>query len=637
MQARKTSELGRIKSGHVIPFLVLAVCLWILWPTVRALDFGLLLAQWRDISASQWMGAGLFTGFSFWAVGKYDVIAHRHFGTQVDTAVAHRSGMAAIALSQTLGMGLITGSLARWRLLPSLPPSRAAQITVFVTTLFLVAGGAIIGVIALITPIPDSVRLPAGLALITSVLVLAVALIRPQLGIGKRQMNLPGLPAIGGALVWAAVDLFEACMVLYMLLPADLRPDLWAFVPIFCIALGAGVLSGTPGGVGPFELVLLSLTTVTMPAAVPETSLIVALAGFRLVYYAVPAVLAGLYFAHGEQRTPRISPALTSLRDVSSAPRAETSVLRQTNGVIAELAHNRIGIWVTSQCLTGMFSPFTRPCPAFFAALRTAARNRNRFAVLYKCDAVTALIARKVGWQVLHMSDDAVVNLDTFDVHSPSRSNLRRKLRKAGKAGVKIRAMHPSDIPEMAKIDVAWQHHHGTARGGTMGRFCPDYLSHQIVYVAEIGGCIHAFASFHKCAQEWTLDIMRDGPNSPDGTMYALVHHALTDAQHSTAHRFCLAAVPACPDPSNRFWRWVAFKSAALSHSAGLRQFKSTFAPTWVPLYMASPTRFSLLIAALDIARAILFPGPVQRSGAAITNFPHDNDEKYEVDSSLAA
>jgi len=48
----------------------------------------------------------------------------------------------------------------------------------------------------------------------------------------------------------------------------------------------------------------------------------------------------------------------------------------------------------------------------------------------------------------------------------------------------------------------------------------------------------------------------------------------------------------------------------AVSSAAGLRQFKSAFAPNWQTLYMAAPNRLQLCLAAYDIAREITKKSP---------------------------
>lgn len=637
MRESKVAVRGRVKLGHLVPFLILGACLVLLWPVIKTQDLRSLSNSWNSISPIQWGLSAIFTAISFWAVGKYDVIAHRHFDSGVASKRAHRSGIAAIGLSQTLGFGMITGSVTRWRLLPSAGPARAAQITVFVTGLFLLAMVGVVGLLTLLAPVQDGFHLPAGLALFGAVACVITTLVFPQLRLGRWSVDMPSLRAIFGAVGWTALDLVAAGLALYVLLPADTSVSFWAFLPVFCIALAAGITSGTPCGVGPFELTLLFLTGLGMSAEIPPAPLIAALGGFRLVYYVIPAMASGVYFAFGNHAKTADRRAPEPPLHLKSAPRAETGVLRQNGGRLLSLTGTGMGIWKTTQCYVGLFAPFATPDRSFFDTFAARARDNNRFAALYKCDRRTALGALKAGWKVLHIADDAVVDLSGFDLDTPPYSRLRRKIRKAQKSGVTVRAATAEDCGVMEKIDADWQTRNGHARGGAMGRFCTDYLAGQQVFVAEVDARAIAFVSMHTCDAEWTLDLMRDGAQTPDGTMYVLVHHALERAREKQADAFCLSAVPACPDTDSAFWRFLAMRTASLSHGAGLRQFKSAFAPRWTPLYMASPTRLSLLVTAFDIAREILFPRPVVTTRMVGATLAHDNDEYYEVASQEAA
>ena len=58
------------------------------------------------------------TLISLWTVGRYDVVAHKHFETRIPEVHARITGTFSIAIAQTtLGFGLFTGALVRWRLL----------------------------------------------------------------------------------------------------------------------------------------------------------------------------------------------------------------------------------------------------------------------------------------------------------------------------------------------------------------------------------------------------------------------------------------------------------------------------------------------------------------------------------------
>ncbi len=76
-------------------------------------------------------------------------------------------------------------------------------------------------------------------------------------------------------------------------------------LPAVVIAIGAGLLSGAPGGIGAFELVLLAL----LPGA-GEAALIAGILAWRLVYFVAPALIAaGLVLAgRGRGRTGAAGP-----------------------------------------------------------------------------------------------------------------------------------------------------------------------------------------------------------------------------------------------------------------------------------------------------------------------------------------
>ena len=89
---------------------------------------------------------------------------------------------------------------------------------------------------------------------------------------------------------------------------------------------------------------------------------------------------------------------------------------------------------------------------------------------------------------------------------------------------------------------------------------------------------------------------MRHTSEMPDGTMHALVHSAITAAKEMGIERLSLAAAPACPYTSSRFFRWSARRAVSKAGGTGLRQFKSTFAPKWKPRYAAAQTPLSMVI-----------------------------------------
>ncbi len=119
------------------PFAFGLLCLYLLRDQLSAVDLSAVRTAILGVSPLQWLAALGATGVSFWALGRYDVVIHRHLNTGIAGRDALRSGAASIALAQVLGMGVVTGALARWRMLPGLSPIDAARVSASVALSFM--------------------------------------------------------------------------------------------------------------------------------------------------------------------------------------------------------------------------------------------------------------------------------------------------------------------------------------------------------------------------------------------------------------------------------------------------------------------------------------------------------------------
>ncbi|WP_147104745.1 phosphatidylglycerol lysyltransferase domain-containing protein [Tateyamaria sp. syn59] len=614
------------------PILILLGCAMLLSRQIPGDVLATLPRQLADISVLQWACAALLTVGSFAAVAQYDVQAHRTLNTGISARRGRISGAVGIAIGQTVGFGLLSGAVARWRMLPDMGVGQALKLSTFVSLSFVAAWACVTGIICAVLPAP-----PWTMALSLAALVLlpaAAALLfwRPTLRIGTHRIPLPSLRVSGAILLWATVDMVLAAAALWVLLPAGTLPY-FALLPLFMVALGCGLVSNTPGGIGPFELVLVS----ALPLGA-EAGVLAAILAFRLVYYAAPACLAMAAMLRPlpvPQVVERQQPGWHSL------PRSEALALRQNGGQIARAGSAMAPVWRTAQTET-LFTDPTATQPDVVRGLTRLAARHGRIPVIYKAGRRLAQVARNARWAILHVADDAIVDLDGYDLTSPARRRLRRKLRAAEKAGITIRAGHMPDAQSAAQLDRDWQRRCGPARGGSMGRYCPDYVSDQWVVSAYSGDALIAFATFHRGAREWCLDIMRQGPTAPDGTMHALVHRGLEAAQGMGVARVSLASVIACPDPQRAVWRWATARAVVHAGGTGLRQFKSAYAPRWVPRYAAAPNWLALALGLADIARTIRAPDPLpapafEAVSAKNANNPHQEDENYELASPSAA
>lgn len=594
------------------PFLIMGASIWVLQ---NMIDLSVLTSLPETIAALP-LGvlalAALFCTLSFWAVARYDGIAHRHFNTGVAQRLASKSGFAAIAVAQTVGFGVLSGAAVRWRMLPDLGLKGALQLATFVSVTFITAFAFLTALICLILPTPLWMMLPAALAALGLPIALLALSFAPIFAGLRHRIQIPSLRSAGALLMWTAFDIGAAALALYILIPSDML-SFSVFLPVFLLALGAAMLSGAPGGVGPFELTLISL----LPQ-VPTADLVAAIIAFRALYYALPALIAVIVIFATKRPMPRTQRPSDPVRNLP----AELGILAQNGGAIRQHPDARHALWHTTQTVTQLFDPLSGTPQQALNALEAEADATNRIACIYKCSARMAQTARANGWQVARIAQDCVLSLGTYDLTLPSRRGLRRKLRQAEKAGVRITKAAPLPIAEMAALDTAWQTTQGAARGGTMGRFCAEYLSRQEVFLAYQHGTLIAYASFHVDETSYCLDLMRHAPDVPQGTMHLILQTAIAGAQAAGKQHVSLAAIPDMP-------KWTAQTGPLRAHftNPGLSQFKRSFAPSLIPKYAAAPTRTGLALALADITTEVFWPRPLQNP-----NTLHKQDEDYEVD-----
>lgn len=572
---------------------------------ISALDIGNIWSGFRAVSIYQWIGALLATGFSFWAVGRYDAVVHRMLCTGTGTEMAHRAGIAGIAISQTLGMGVLTGALVRWRMLPEASLWQATRLSAAVALSFLAGWAVVTGlVLAIFAPELIGGRVFALLPVLALVLLSYASLMNLKFRLFGRVFHLPGLLTISSILALTALDTVAAATALYILLPNTVTLPFLSLYPVFLLALGLALVSGTPGGVGPFEISLLAL----LPTIDAEPMLGAVLA-FRVVYYALPAIIGMGILARGPARDPVQTPVMSKPNDAvlkfitRSAPFAEAHLLHQGDKMLLSQGDKGASLMVsqTGQAMVAMRDPLVgKHTAAPLGTLTVAAKFQGRIPCIYKCSASMAAIARRSGFTVLPIAREAWLDPRSFTTDGSTLRQLRRKLRKANCAG--LTTEHATNLPiaQMSRISADWVARSGGERGFSMGVFTPDYVQTQRCYLANLDGRLVGFITLNICRAEWSLDLMRQTADAPDGTMHTLLAHAIADANAGNLPRFSLASIPY--DHRNRFLRKCVDMA---SGGNGLRQFKSAFAPQWQTLYMAAPNRIQFCIAAFDIAREI--------------------------------
>ncbi|HET8613265.1 MAG TPA: lysylphosphatidylglycerol synthase domain-containing protein [Sphingomonas sp.] len=250
---------------------------------------------------------------SYLALTLYDYLALDVTGHPLPWRRAALTSFCAYSLSHNLGLGVLTGGSARYRLYSraGLSPADVARVVALTGFTFALGVLAVIGIALLRDPkalgaggiaLPWWIEDSAGGVILA---LLAAAVLLPR-GRGRRlrwrrwSMPLPDRRHLALQILVSTIDLSCASLSLFALLPhmgAALYPS---FVLSYAVALVAGLASYVPGGLGVFEAVML--------AALPEIApaeLLAALIAFRVIYYWIPLLLGGGLFATLEARAAR--------------------------------------------------------------------------------------------------------------------------------------------------------------------------------------------------------------------------------------------------------------------------------------------------------------------------------------------
>ncbi|HMA12700.1 MAG TPA: bifunctional lysylphosphatidylglycerol flippase/synthetase MprF, partial [Steroidobacteraceae bacterium] len=280
---------------------------------VAAIDHVLGKYHWHEVVAHLYatparalLEALLLTMGSYLVLTYYDLLGVRNAGARLRWRTVATASFAAYAVAHNVGFAAVSGGSVRYRIYSAagLTGLQIAQVIAFCTFTFAL-GAALLGGISLflrpaiageVLHLSAAVAQGIGLALMGLVLAYIVTGYirrRPVTFRGARiQLPGPGMSLL--QVIVACADLCLAAGVLYVLMPEGSTGGYIAFLGIYLLAAGAGLVSSVPGGLGVFETVLLLLT----PEGPADVKLAAVIA-YRVIYYLLPFLLAlGVMLGH---------------------------------------------------------------------------------------------------------------------------------------------------------------------------------------------------------------------------------------------------------------------------------------------------------------------------------------------------
>lgn len=289
---------------------------------VAQISFGQVIGAVRATPGSALLLSVAVTTLAYFALTFYDRTALAYVGVPLPHAVVGKTAFIAYALSNTLGLGMLTGGAVRLRLYGAagLETGVISRVILFNAVGFTV-GTTVVGAAAMVwgsAAAHGLLGVPAALLQAVGVGVLVATgwfmvvcwrgAKRPVFSAAV--LRLPSLRVAAQQLVVSAVDVVSAAAVLWVLLPPG-AVDFAPFVGFFALAIALGAISNVPAGLGVFEAVMLLALGQRIPAEQLAGSLVL----FRLIYNLVPLALAVVWLAATDWRRGVSEPALTVAKE----------------------------------------------------------------------------------------------------------------------------------------------------------------------------------------------------------------------------------------------------------------------------------------------------------------------------------
>jgi phosphatidylglycerol lysyltransferase len=295
--------------GATATIAIIVVALWFLHRELAGISFAAVMSNIGSIPTWTLFAAAGFTICSYTVLTGYDAAGLHYLGSTIPYRQTALTSFMAFAVGHNVGVASLSGGSIRYRMytLAGLSAPDVARLIVFISSTFGIGASGLLGVALLFMPatqtavlhVPPSVIQLAGYLLLSVpfIYVAFTAIRSKPVQLNSWMIAVPK-PRIAVAQVCiSAADIAFAAATLYVLLEPQLHIGFFSFLGVYMLALGAGVISSAPGGIGVFEAVLV--------AALPQVEL-TALLGiiiiYRLIYYVGPLALALLVLVGHESR-----------------------------------------------------------------------------------------------------------------------------------------------------------------------------------------------------------------------------------------------------------------------------------------------------------------------------------------------
>lgn len=288
-------------------FFLFGVALWLLHRELSEYHIDDISDALFSINSSTIIRTLILTVFGYSVLAYYDVLALRTMKKNLKLGQMMLASFTGFAVSNSTGHALIAGGSLRYRFYSNwgVGALDVAKISLYSTfTYFL--GVAVLWLSTAFFTVPNSSIIPTLPVTLVALLILGVYLGWIYSGRSIRlkdfELTPPEMKLGLMQILLGTLDALLTVMVLYLLVNAYAEVSWIELVRAYLLAQLAGLFSQVPGGIGVFEGSFMAL----MPNTIEGHQLISALVLFRIIYYIVPLLAAGMGLVLYEARQSRL-------------------------------------------------------------------------------------------------------------------------------------------------------------------------------------------------------------------------------------------------------------------------------------------------------------------------------------------
>lgn len=292
-----TAKLHKLAPLVAIP--ILGIALWLLYQELKHYNLHDVLAALRELTPARLSLALGLVAINYIVLIAYDWLAVWYLKLHVPLKRVALAALIAYVTSYNFGV-LLGGTSVRYRFYSrwGLSLSEIARLVAVITLTCWLGLFALAGVVFLIEPlsIPEKLRHYISNIHVLGLILLAAVAAYFTFGaikwmppiLRKHKFEIPPAWVTAWQIIIAASDFALAGAVLYVLLDPWTASGYPLVLGIYLLAMVTSYLSHVPGGLGVFELVVISL----LPDA-PASHVLSSLLAFRAIYFLLP-LAAGL-------------------------------------------------------------------------------------------------------------------------------------------------------------------------------------------------------------------------------------------------------------------------------------------------------------------------------------------------------